>query len=97
MQAKPNPTSVFGGPMLAMLGMVLLVGLGERMAERFLPLYLGALGAGAVAIGNLNAMTNFLGGLYAYPGGWLTDHWGQRKSLLLFSFISSSATGGGQT
>jgi MFS family permease len=29
-----------------------------------------------------------LGALYAYPGGWLTDHLGQRRSLLLFSFLS---------
>ena len=29
-----------------------------------------------------------LGAVYAYPGGWLTDHWGQRQSLLLFSVIS---------
>jgi len=33
--------------MLVLLGMVILVGLGEKMAERFLPLYLAALGGGA--------------------------------------------------
>jgi MFS family permease len=26
--------------------------------------------------------------VYAYPGGWLTDHWGQRRSLLLFGILS---------
>jgi MFS family permease len=30
----------------------------------------------------------FLGAVYAYPGGWLTDHWGQRRSLLLFTALS---------
>ena len=35
-----------------------------------------------------DALQTFLGAIYAYPGGWLTDHWGQRKSLLLFSLIS---------
>jgi len=29
-----------------------------------------------------------LGALYAYPGGSLTDHWGHRRSLLLFSGLS---------
>ena len=33
--------------MLVLLTMVILVGLGEKMAERFLPLYLVALGGGA--------------------------------------------------
>src|SRR5262249_976267 len=28
------------------------------------------------------------GAVYAYPGGWLTDRWGQRNSLLLFSILS---------
>jgi MFS family permease len=80
--------SVFSRPVLAMLAMVLLVGLGERLAERFLPLYLGALGAGAVAIGNLNALNNFLGGLYAYPGGWLSDRLGYRRALVVFTLMS---------
>ncbi len=26
--------------------------------------------------------------MYAYSGGWLTDHWGQRRSLLLFNAFS---------
>jgi len=33
--------------MLAMLAMSILVGMGEKMAERFLPLYLIALGGSA--------------------------------------------------
>jgi len=37
--------------MLVLLAMVILVGLGEKMAERFLPLYLVALGGGAFSIG----------------------------------------------
>ncbi len=32
---------------VALLAMVILVGLGEKMAERFLPLYLMVLGGGA--------------------------------------------------
>jgi hypothetical protein len=36
---------------VALLAMVILVGLGEKMAERFLPLYLMALGGGAFSVG----------------------------------------------
>lgn len=43
------------------------------MAERFLPLYLGALGATPFIMGALNGFDNLLSALYSYPGGWL---WG---------------------
>ena len=41
---------------VGVLAMVILVGMGERMAERFLPIYIMALGGSAVAIGLLQAM-----------------------------------------
>ena len=42
--------------MVAVLSMVILIGMGERMAERFLPLYLMALGGGAIIVGLLNGL-----------------------------------------
>ena len=39
-------------------------------------------------IGLFDALQTLLGALYAYPGGWLTDRWGQRRSLMLFSVLS---------
>ena len=45
---------------VGVLAMVVLVGMGERMAERFLPIYMLALGGGAMAIGLLQAMDNML-------------------------------------
>ena len=51
--------------------MVVLVGLGEKMAERFLPIYLLALGGGILSIGFLNGMDNLLSALYSFPGGYL--------------------------
>ncbi len=53
--------------MVALLMMVILVGLGEKMAERFLPLYLVTLGGGAFSVGLLNGMDNLLSALYSYP------------------------------
>jgi MFS family permease len=72
----------------ALLLMVLLVGLGERMAERFLPIYLMALGGGAMTIGLLGGLTNLISALYSFPGGYLSDRLGYKKALLIFNLIS---------
>ena len=73
---------------IALLTMVILVGLGEKMAERFLPIYLMALGGGALSIGFLNGMDNLLGALYAYPGGYLSDRFGYKRALIIFNIIA---------
>lgn len=73
---------------LSLLAMVILVGLGEKMAERFLPLYLMALGGGAFSIGLLNGMDNLLSALYSFPGGYASDRLGYKKALLLFNLIA---------
>jgi MFS family permease len=73
---------------LGVLAMVVLVGMGERMAERFLPIYLLALGGGALAIGLLQAMDNLLSALYSFPGGYLADRIGTKKSLLFFNLVA---------
>jgi len=67
---------------------LLLAGTGEKLWLGFAPKYIETLGGGIFIIGLFDALQTFLGAVYAYPGGWLTDHWGQRKSLLLFSIIS---------
>ncbi|GAB1457102.1 MFS transporter [Spirochaetota bacterium] len=58
------------------------------MAERFLPLYILALGGWGMAIGALNAMDNLLSALYSFPGGYLADRIGFKKSLQLFTAIA---------
>ena len=72
----------------SMLIMVVLIGMGERMAERFLPLYLVALGGTVFAVGFLNAMQNFLGAVYSFPGGYLADKLGYKRSLMLFTVVA---------
>ncbi len=74
--------------MVSLLAMVILVGLGEKMAERFLPIYLLALGGGVLSVGLLNAMDNLLSALYAYPGGYISDRFGYKKALLVFNLIA---------
>lgn len=71
-----------------LLSMAVLLGLGERMSERFLPIYILALGGGAVAIGILSGLNNLLGALYSFPGGYLADRIGTKRSLLVFNAMS---------
>ncbi len=73
---------------VGLLSMVILVGMGEHMAEQFLPLYLLALGAGFISVGLLNGMDNLLGALYSFPGGYLSDRLGTKRALLIFNLAS---------
>ncbi len=72
----------------ALLVMVVLVGMGERMAERFLPVYLLALGGTTLSVGLLNGMDNLFSALYAFPGGYLSDRLGHKRALLLFNLLA---------
>ncbi len=74
--------------MVALLGMVILVGMGEKMAERFLPLYIVALGGGAIYVGLLNGLDNLLSALYSFPGGYIADRYGTKRALLIFNVIA---------
>jgi hypothetical protein len=81
---------------VGLLFMVVLVGMGERMAERFLPMYLLALGGGVISIGLLNGLDNFLsavmpslGDIYPSLSG-LNDHCSFLKSVTRMVFWGSS-------
>lgn len=68
--------------------MVVLVGLGENLADRFLPLYLVALGGGAFSVGLLNSLDNLLNALYSLPGGFASERLGYKHALLVFNLLS---------
>ena len=77
--------------MTGLLGMIVLVGMGEHMAERFLPLYLQQLAQAStavLAIGLLAGMDDLLSALYSFPGGYLSDRFGTKRSLLFFNLLS---------
>jgi MFS family permease len=74
--------------MIGLLAMVILVGMGEKMAERFLPIYLIALGGGAISVGLLNGLDNLLSALYSFPGGYLSDRLGTKRALLVFNALA---------
>jgi MFS family permease len=67
---------------------LVLAGTGEKLWLGFAPKYLQTLGASIFIIGLFDALQTLLGAVYAYPGGWVTDRWGQRRSLMLFSTLS---------
>jgi MFS family permease len=67
---------------------LVLAGTGEKLWLGFAPKYIEVLGGGVFIIGLFDALQTLLGAVYAYPGGWLTDRWGQRRALLAFSAIS---------
>jgi len=73
---------------VALLFMAVLVGLGEKMAERFLPIYLLALGGGILSVGFLNGMDNLLSALYSFPGGYLSDRLGYKRALIVFNLVA---------
>ena len=73
---------------VASLVMAVMVGMGEKMAERFLPLYIIALGGSPIIIGLLNGMDNLLSALYSFPGGYLSDKLGYKRALLFFNLLA---------
>jgi MFS family permease len=73
---------------VGVLFMVILILMGERMAERFLPIYLLALGGSALTVGLLNGLDNFLSAVYAFLGGYISDRFGTRRALLFFNFAA---------
>jgi len=73
---------------VVLLAMVILVGMGEKMAERFLPIYVLALGGTTLVVGLLSGMDNLLSALYSFPGGYLSDRLGIKRALIVFNLLA---------
>ncbi len=76
-----------------LLVMVILVGTGERIAERFLPLYLLVLGGGVMSVGIFSGANNFVNAAYSYFGGYISDRVGHKRALLLFNGMTIAGYG----
>lgn len=88
---KLNKAKAFLGintSMLSMLLMAIVLGLGEKMGERFLPVYILAIGGTTFAVGLLNSMDNFLSAIYSYIGGYISDWLGYKKALFVYTCIA---------
>jgi MFS family permease len=68
----------------------IVIAAGEEMWVRFVPKYLETLGASLAIIGLYDAIRTVVGAVYAYPGGALSDHWGQRRALIFFHALSTA-------
>jgi MFS family permease len=78
-------TTAGSAGLASLLVTVIMVGLGERIGERFLPVYLVAAGATLFAPSILNALDNFLSAIYSIPGGWFSTKFGYKKALFYFN------------
>jgi MFS family permease len=68
---------------------IFLFSLGEELWKKYLPKYLESLGAGAAIIGLFGTVKDFFDAIYQYPGGWLADRVGRRRSFLVFIALAS--------
>ncbi len=73
-----------------LLAGTVLLGLGERLAERFIPLALSRLGGGALAVGFYQSASNLVGAAASLPGGMVTDRIGSKRALQAFAAVSVS-------
>jgi MFS family permease len=71
-----------------LLAALVSMGFAEELWMRFLPKYLESLGAAVWAIGLFDAIKTWIGAVYAYPGGVISDRWGLRKALSFFTLLS---------
>jgi len=83
-----NPLLPINRNVIGMMLVVVLVSMGEKLADRYLPLYLMALGGGALAVGLLSGSQNLIGAIYSYPGGYLSDRIGYKRALTIFNLMS---------
>ena len=81
------------GNLAAVACAVFLMGLGEELWRSFVPRYLQALGASIPVIGAFGTVQDFLDGAYQYPGGWIADHQGRRRALMLFVALAGAGYG----
>lgn len=66
------------------------LGLAEELWQAYLPVYLAALGASGIVVGLFASTRDLLDSLYQYPGGWLSDRLGRRRSLITFTAIAGA-------
>src|SRR5260221_690440 len=76
-----------------MLAIVLIVGMGEELWIRFVPEYVVALGGAVWAVAAYRTLFNLLDAIYQYPGGWVADHLGRRRALIVFTLVAAAGYG----
>src|SRR5262249_31617604 len=62
---------------------IFIIASGEELWKKFVPKFLEALGASTPIVGLYGTAEDFFDAVYQYPGGWLADHLGRRRALLI--------------
>jgi MFS family permease len=70
-----------------------LLGFGQELWWRYLPVTLRALGASALAVGAFGTLVDLLDAAYAYPGGVVGDRFGSRRAPLIFGGLTTLGFG----
>ena len=87
----PDPPDRPGGRsrnVLVMSGAMFLLVAGEQLWTRFLPKYLSWFGAPPVALGLWGSSKDFLDASLQYPGGAISDRWGNQRALITFTAVA---------
>lgn len=77
-----------GSNLAVLLAAIFLIACAEELWSRFIPNYLGALGASVAVVGAYGAFKDFLDAVYQFPGGFLTQRFGYRRALVTFNILA---------
>jgi MFS family permease len=80
--AMPRDVLVLSVAMLAF-------SLSFQMTTRYVPAYIEILGGSGVVVGLYKSLGDFVGAVYPYPGGAVSDRVGSRSALTVFGFVSA--------
>ena len=69
----------------------ILAGFASGLYYGFEPDYIQALGASALIIGMMNSVGSFVRALVRIPGAVITDRYGRRNLIIVFTFIGASS------
>lgn len=73
---------------VGLLGMVILVGIGEKMPDQFIPVFLIAVGGDILTPGIKGFLDNLLAAFYSVAGGDLSDRLGAKRALIACNLIA---------
>ncbi len=71
-----------------LLALVIIIGVGEKMWERFLPKYIEGIGGSILVIGGLGFFQNILNAFWSLPGGYIADTLGNKKAFFIFNILA---------
>ena len=73
---------------MLLLSLVIIIGIGEKTWERFLPKYIEGTGGSILVIGGIGFFTNLLNAFWSLPGGYIADALGNKKAFFIFNLLA---------